>query len=123
MADVTKQILQDDDETAALREGAVSDDFTFDNQESKDARGIAITRLVVAIVTIINVIAGAFGWQPLGIDGELIYTIVSGIMAVLASIWAWWKNNNMTVAAQTAQYALNEIKAGNDVKIEVNNER
>lgn len=82
----------------------------IEKQESQDARSIAITRGIVALITIVNLVAQSFGWSPLGVDYETIYAIVSGIAAVIATIWAWWKNNNVTKAAQIAQVKLTETK-------------
>lgn len=98
--DITKPILTDSEG------GSPSDG----GEGLKDARAIAITRLIVSMVTIINVIAAAFGWEPLGVDGETVYLIVSMILAVVANVWSWWKNNNMTKAAQAGQAVIDELK-------------
>lgn len=93
-------------------ENVEDDDLGYELLESdvKNSKAMAITRLIVALVTIINVIAGAFGWEPLGLDGELVYNVVSGILAIVAIIWAWWKNNNISRAAMYGQYVTNNIK-------------
>lgn len=82
------------------------------SEESHNERAMAIVRLIVSVVTIINIVAAQFGWAPLGLDSELLYTVISGGFAIAASIWAWWKNNNMTEAAQAAQNVLDLIKHG-----------
>lgn len=81
-------------------------------EESKNERAIAIVRLVVSLVTIVNILAQPFGWQPLGIDGEALYAVVSGAIAILANVWTWWKNNNMTRASQAGQKLTDAIKDG-----------
>ena len=83
----------------------------MDNQTSRDARAIAITRLAVSVVTIANLIFVQMGWNPLELDDDTVYLGVSGIIALCASVWAWWKNNNVTKAAQMAQIVLNAEKA------------
>lgn len=83
---------------------------TVSTQESQDAKAIAITRGLVAIITIVNLVAQSFGWAPLGLDYETIYAVVSGVAAIIATIWAWWKNNNVTKAAQKAQLVLAQTK-------------
>ena len=81
-------------------------------EESKNEQVMAAVRLIVAIVTVINIVAQPFGWQPLGIDSEQLYMVLSGFAAIAASIWAWWKNNNCTKAAQAGQQLTDTIKSG-----------
>ena len=85
-------------------------DITPTPEEVKDERAMAFVRLIVSIVTIVNVIAAQFGWQPLGIDGEMAYNAVSSIAAVITMVWAWWKNNNVTEAAIAGQKVIDELK-------------
>lgn len=80
-------------------------------EESKNERVMAAVRLIVAIATVINIVAQPFGWQPLGIDQEQLYMVLSGIASTIATIWAWWKNNNVTKAAQAAQRVTDTIKS------------
>ena len=75
----------------------------------------AIINLVVAVLTVVNVVLQAFGITPLPITEDMIYTAVSGVLAIVACVWAWWKNNNMTEAAQKAQELLNDLKAENKI--------
>lgn len=81
-------------------------------EETKNERAIAIVRLIVSVVTIVNIVAAQFGWSPLGLDSDLLYTVISGGFAIAAAIWSWWKNNNMTEASQAAQNVLDIIKHG-----------
>lgn len=67
---------------------------------------LAIVRLFVPLVV---AVAAVFGWT---FDAELLLNIMLSAGALLAFIWSWWKNNNITDAAQEAQKLLNEIKAG-----------
>ncbi|OFO55671.1 phage holin [Nosocomiicoccus sp. HMSC059G07] len=64
---------------------------------------MAIVRLVVMLILIINQILIGKGWTPLPYDEEQIYEFVNGLALVAVSIWAWWKNNNITKNAQKAQ--------------------
>lgn len=69
---------------------------------------IAIIRL---IVTAVGMIATTFSWT---VDTNFIFNILVSIAAEVLLIWTWWKNNNVTEAAQQAQEMLNEIKAKNE---------
>ena len=71
-------------------------------------RIMAIMRLVVPIIISIATYIG----YDLGFDE--VYTTVSTILALASFLWAWWKNNNITEAAQEAQKVLNELKAAKD---------
>lgn len=68
-------------------------------------RIIAIVRLAVMLAA--NIAAG-FG---LAIDSDSLATIAACAVALVAGIWSWWKNNNVTEGAQLAQDYLDGIKA------------
>lgn len=71
-------------------------------------RIVAIVRLAVMLV---SAVAGGVG---LTVDSDALLTIVMCAIALVAAIYSWWKNNNLTKAAQDAQSFLDEIKAGRD---------
>lgn len=70
-----------------------------------------IVRIVVSIITIINLIAANFGFDPINLDEGVVYTTVSTIAAIAAWVWGFWKNNNFTTAAKAGQQVTNRIKA------------
>ena len=67
-------------------------------------RVIAIVRLLVLLIA---GVAGGFG---LTLDPDSLATIIACLVALVAGIWSWWKNNNLTQAAATAQKYLEEIR-------------
>lgn len=71
-------------------------------------RVTAIARLAVMLVASV---AGGFG---LAVDADGLYTVVACAIALAAGVWSWWKNNNVTAAAQTAQEYLDGIKRGGE---------
>lgn len=71
----------------------------------------AIIRLLVALVPVLNIVLVQFGKSPLPFSQEEVNAGLSTVVAVVGILWAWWKNNNMTKAAQSMQPALNELKA------------
>lgn len=74
--------------------------------ESKKQTIFAFIRLAVMLVTAGLAIFGVT------IDADSLFTVVMCIVAVIASIVNWWKNNNVTSAATEAQSVLDELKMG-----------
>ncbi len=73
-------------------------------------RAKAIIRLLVALVPVLNIVLMQFGKSPLPFTQEEVNAGLSAVVAVIGICWAWWKNNNMTRAAQSMQPALDELK-------------
>lgn len=69
-------------------------------------RIVAIIRLVIMLV---SAVAGGFG---LTIDPDSLGTIVACGVALVAGVYSWWKNANVTKAAAEAQRYLDSIKGG-----------
>lgn len=78
--------------------------------EFNSQSAIAFARL---LVTLAVGVATVFGWT---LDAELWLNIILSIAGVVLFAYSWWKNNNITSAAQEAQEVLNEIKQ-REVKI------
>lgn len=81
-------------------------------EETRNERAMAAVRLVAALLTILNFALVQFGWDPLNIDNDVVYVLVAAALDVLATIWSWWNNNNVTRAAQTGQNLTDAIKRG-----------
>ena len=45
------------------------------------------------------------------IDADLAYNIATVALFIVATLWGWWKNNNVTAAASEAQDFVKIIKA------------
>lgn len=69
-----------------------------------EQRIAAIVRLVVSLAV---AIAAACG---LALDGDALMVGVSCALALVCFIYTWWKNNNITEAAQKAQEVLDGMK-------------
>lgn len=81
-----------------------------------------IARTVVLAVSLLNVLLNAFGKNPLPFSDDEVYTAVSTVVAVVASLVAWWKNNSFTTAALKADETLT-LERTETTEIEaVNNE-
>ena len=70
----------------------------------------AVARLLVALVPVANIVLIAFGKNPLPFTQDQVSVAVSSVVSALGIFWAWWKNNNMTRAAQSVQETLDELK-------------
>ena len=69
-------------------------------------RIVAIVRLLVMLA---SAVAGGFG---LTVDPDALGTIAACAVALAAGVYGWWKNANVTQAAQEAQKYLDGIKGG-----------
>ena len=76
----------------------------------KNNKSNAIIRLVILAILIINQTLITLGYEPLPFSDEQIYEAVSILALVLGSLWAWWKNNNVTDVAMAGQAEIERIK-------------
>jgi SPP1 family holin len=70
-----------------------------------------IVRTVVLFVALLNTVLNACGKNPLPFSDDEVYTGVSAVVATVAAVWAWWKNNSFTAAAVKADEILKIEKA------------
>ena len=62
-----------------------------------------ITIIVTAIVNIANV----YGYA---VDAEAWINVALSILSAICIAWSWWKNQNITYAAQQGQLVVDNIK-------------
>lgn len=70
-----------------------------------------IVRTAVLFVALLNTVLNACGKNPLPFSDDEVYTGVSAVVATVAAVWAWWKNNSFTSAAVKADEVLKIEKA------------
>lgn len=70
----------------------------------------AIVRLLVLLYAVLNSVLLMFGINPLPFTEEEVSAGITAVLAVVASVLAWWKNNNITKAAQESQRQLDSKK-------------
>lgn len=71
---------------------------------------IALVRLLCGLVVYGASLAGVY------LDIEMIYMIAMIAVSIIVFVYTlWWKNNNLTKAAQEAQEYLNVIKKADGV--------
>lgn len=82
---------------------------------------MAIIRLIVGAMLLVNALLVSKGYSPVDIDAVVEVAVYA--LAFLSFLWAWWKNNNVTIAAQKAQAQLEAFKQdGIDIINEYNEE-
>lgn len=70
-----------------------------------------ITRTIVLILALVNQILSISGYAVLPIEDAQVETIVSTVWTVVASLWAWWKNNSFTKAAIAGDETMKVAKS------------
>lgn len=80
--------------------------------ESKKQTLMAFIRLACSLV------ATGLALYGISVDADALFVLAMIVVALVAYIWSWWKNNNVTSAATEAQKVLDELKKGVGVTIE-----
>ncbi len=71
----------------------------------------AIASLIVTALFIVNSVLTASGKNPIPYDEDSVYMTISNVLTGISVLYVWYKNQNLTVEAQTAQDLLDEMKA------------
>ena len=77
----------------------------------KNVKSSTIVRTVVLVVALINQALTMAGKSLLPITDEQITELLTLVLTIGSSLWAWWKNNSFTQAAITADEMMAEMKA------------
>ena len=72
-----------------------------------------IIRTILLVVALVNQALTASGKNPLPFAEETIYELLTILFTVVASVWAWWKNNSVTKEAIAADEFMRELKKQN----------
>ena len=80
--------------------------------ESKKQTLMAFIRLACSLI------ATGLALYGVSVDADALFVLAMIVVALVAYIWSWWKNNNVTSAATEAQKVLDELKKGVGVTIE-----
>lgn len=59
-----------------------------------------IARTAALVVALINLVLTISGLNPIPFSNEEVYAGVTTLLTVSVSLWAWWKDNNVTKVAQ-----------------------
>ena len=71
----------------------------------------AIVLLIVQLFSVAQTGLSIAGISQLPFTSDQVSTAITGVIAVIASVWAWWRNNNVTTAAVQGQQLTNALKA------------
>lgn len=85
--------------------------------ENMHVKADTIARTVVLFLALANQVMVAFGWSPIEIEENNVYTLVSTVATIVTAVWAWWKNNSFTKAAMKADEVLKEEKLNGTTNI------
>ena len=72
-----------------------------------------IARTAVLIAALLNQILTFAGKNPLPFSDDEIYSAITTLATVAASLAAWWKNNSFTPAAIRADKVMKDLKQSN----------
>lgn len=79
--------------------------------EKKKVSVETIIRTVVLAFTLINSVLTMLGKNPLPFAEDELYSMLSAVAAIAATVWAWWKNNSFTTEAIKADEYMRGLKA------------
>lgn len=65
-----------------------------------------IIRTAVLALALVNQILTSAGKNPIPISDDQLYSILTGVFTIGASLWSWWKNNSFTQKAIEADQVL-----------------
>lgn len=70
-----------------------------------------IIRTIVLVIAIINNILTLLGKNPFPYTADEIENAVAIIFTVVATLWAWWKNNSFTLPARLGDQEMERQRA------------
>lgn len=71
-----------------------------------------IVRTIVLVIALANQVLAIFGREAFPVTEDQVYQIVSLVVTIGASVWAWWKNNSFTSAAIAGDNLMRKLKRG-----------
>lgn len=76
----------------------------------KKIEKMTIVRTAVLVFALVNQVLTISGYNPLPFTDEDFGQGVSMVLTVVASAWAWWKNNSFTQAALAGDEVMRRYK-------------
>ena len=69
-----------------------------------------IIRTIITAVALLNSVLVILGKSPIPWSNDELYEGMSAALAVITTLWSWWKNNSFTTAAIKADKYMKELK-------------
>jgi SPP1 family holin len=69
-----------------------------------------IVRTIVLVLALINQVLAIKGKEVLPVTEDEVYQLVSLVVTIGASLWAWWKNNSFTEPALMGDQLKDQLK-------------
>ena len=69
-----------------------------------------IIRTIITAVALLNSVLVILGKSPIPWSNDELYEGMSAVLAVITTLWSWWKNNSFTTAAIKADKYMKELK-------------
>ena len=98
-----------------------ANDYNIDisNPKTAEERATVLAVLAKAIATLVIVCAvnvcNVLGYA---VDAEPWVNAATSVLSVIGIVWAWWKNQNVTDEAASAQILLDALKRAKHAKSE-----
>lgn len=71
-----------------------------------------IARTIVLFIALVNQVLAITGKEIFPVTEDQVYQVVTLVVTIGASVWAWWKNNSFTKNAIEADKVLDQLKSG-----------
>lgn len=69
-------------------------------------------RLIVTFILMVNMCLTLVGKNPIPFDETQVTEFLTMLAAGLSTVWAWWKDNNMSHRAQAKKKLVSDIATG-----------
>lgn len=69
-----------------------------------------IVRTIVLVIALANQALAIAGKEAFPVTEDQVYQVVTLVVTIGASVWAWWKNNSFTKNAIEADKVLDQLK-------------
>lgn len=69
-----------------------------------------VIRTVITAIALLNSVLVILGKSPLPWNDDELYEGVSAVLAIITTLWSWWKNNSFTAVAIKADEYMKGLK-------------